>query len=186
MIASLRAAELTTAEQQRLLEARVAERTAELTQALANLSETISARDKLSEAIRELANPVLPVIDRVLVTPLIGTIDTLRATHLQQTLLRAVEQHQAHSLIIDVTGVPIVDTQVAQALVQIAQATRLLGAQTVLVGVRPELAQAIVGLGIDLRTIITQADLQSGVRYTLQHGGGSHANSRTLTHAAYA
>jgi anti-anti-sigma regulatory factor/HAMP domain-containing protein len=169
MIASLRAANEAIVAQQRLLETRVAERTAELTQTLTSLSETVSTRDQLSEAIRELANPVLPVMQGVLVTPLIGAIDTTRVGHLQQTLLDAIERYQAHSLIIDVTGVPIIDTRVAHALLQIAQSTRLLGAQTILVGLRPELAQTIVGLGVDLSAIVTQSDLQSGVRYTLQH-----------------
>jgi rsbT co-antagonist protein RsbR len=169
MITGLRAANEATAAQQHLLETRVAERTAELTQTLTSLSETASARDQLSEAIRELANPVLPVMEGVLVTPLIGAIDTTRVQYLQETLLRAIERHQAHSLIIDVTGVLIIDTQVAHALLQVAQATRLLGAQTILVGLRPELAQTIVGLGVDLSAIVTQSDLQSGVRYTLQH-----------------
>ncbi len=185
MIAGLRAANDTTAAQQRLLETRVAERTAELTQTLASLRETISARDQLSDAIRELANPVLPVMAGVLVTPLIGAIDTTRAGHLQQTLLRAIEHHQAHSLIIDVTGVPIIDTQVAHLLLQVAKTTRLLGAQTILVGLRPELAQTIVGLGVDLSAIITRSDLQSGVRYTLQHAASSRSNSRTLAHATH-
>jgi rsbT co-antagonist protein RsbR len=82
-----------------------------------------------------------------------------------------------------VTGVPIIDTQVAHALVQVAQATRLLGAQTILVGLRPELAQTIVGLGVDLSALVTQSDLQSGVRYTLRHTSADRSNSRTIAHA---
>jgi rsbT co-antagonist protein RsbR len=183
MIAGLLAAKDASAAQQQQLETRVAERTAELTQTLKSLGEAASARDQLSEAIRELANPVLPVIEGVLVTPLVGAIDTTRAAHLQHTLLRAIEHHQARSLIIDVTGVPIIDSQVAHALLQIAQSTRLLGAQTILVGLRPELAQTIVGLGVDLGAIVTQSDLQSGVRYTLQRGSSQRSSSRTLAHA---
>src|SRR5436190_22953520 len=84
------------------------------------------------------------------------------------SLLRSIERHRARIVIMDVTGVPLVDTQVAQTLMQAADAARLLGAKTILVGVRPELAQTIVGLGLNLRGLVTCADLQSGVGYALR------------------
>lgn len=183
MIAGLRAASEAAVMQQRLLEIRVTERTAELSQTLATLSETASARDQLSEAIRELANPVLPVLDGVLVTPLIGAIDTTRARHLQQTLLRAIERHQARSLIIDVTGVPLIDAQVAHALLQVAEAARLLGAQTILVGLRPELAQTLVGLGVSLGAVVTRSDLQSAVRSILRRSTFDSTHTHAIAHA---
>ena len=100
--------------------------------------------------------------------PLSGVIDTTRATLLMQSLLWAIEQHSAETVIMDVTGVPIIDTQVARALLQTAGAARLLGAQTILVGLRPELAQTIVGLGVTFTNLVTRADLQSGISYTMQ------------------
>jgi rsbT co-antagonist protein RsbR len=77
------------------------------------------------------------------------------------------QQHRASMVILDVTGVPIIDTQVARTLLETARAVKLLGTQTILVGPRPELAQTIVGLGLDLAGLITQADLQSGVSYAM-------------------
>lgn len=156
------------------LEQRVADRTSALQQALTEreqtlleLKEALHTRDLLSRTVRGLSSPVLPVHDGVLVMPLIGMIDSERATILTQSLLQAIEQHRARTVLLDVTGVPLVDTQVATALLQAAAATKLLGAQPVLVGLRPELAQTIIGLGLDLSMLITYADLQSGIAYAL-------------------
>jgi rsbT co-antagonist protein RsbR len=117
-----------------------------------------------------LSSPVVPLLEGILVMPLVGVIDTERAALLLSTLLTATERHRASMVIVDVTGVPIVDTQVARVLLEAASAIRLLGAQTVLVGLRPELAQTIVGLGLDLTSLVTRADLQSAVSYALQQG----------------
>jgi anti-anti-sigma regulatory factor/HAMP domain-containing protein len=157
------------------LELRVAERTADLQQAidtqeatLKDLREAIGARQTLERAIQELSSPVLPVLDGVLVMPLIGVIDSERAALLVTALLSAIELHRARIVLLDVTGVPIVDTQVARVLLQAADAAQLLGAEPILVGIRPELAQTIVGLGLDLSRLKTQSDLQSGIRYASQ------------------
>ncbi|MFL5801391.1 MAG: HAMP domain-containing protein [Roseiflexaceae bacterium] len=148
------------------------QRGAEVEQTLDELRQSVKERDELSQTIRELASPVLPVMRGVLVMPLIGVIDTERVALLTQALLTAVERHRAVSVILDVTGVPLVDTQVARALLHIAETTRLLGAQTILVGLRPELAQTIVGLDLSLTGLITQADLQSGITYAMQRQRG--------------
>jgi anti-anti-sigma regulatory factor/HAMP domain-containing protein len=157
------------------LELRVAERTADLQHAidaqeetLRDLREAIGARQTLEKAIQELSSPVLPVLDGVLVMPLIGVIDSGRAALLVTALLSAIEQHGARIVLMDVTGVPLVDTQVARVLLQAADAARLLGAEPILVGIRPELAQTIVGLGLDLSGLRAQSDLQSGIRYASQ------------------
>jgi len=158
------------------LEQTVGERTAALRdslaereQTLSDLREALDARDQLNATVRELSSPVLPVLDGVLVMPLIGVIDSARASFVMQTLLQAIEVHRAHSVLIDVTGVPLIDTMVAAALLNAASAVRLLGAEPMLVGIRPELAQTLVGLGIDLSQLITHANLQSGLTYTLTH-----------------
>jgi anti-anti-sigma factor len=156
------------AEQQRTLETRVSERTADLERTLADLRESTTVREQLRATVRELASPVVPVLDGILVMPLVGVIDSERAGQLTSTLLRAVEQHRASMVILDVTGVPIIDTQVARTLLTAARAVKLLGTQTMLVGLRPELAQTIVGLGLDLGGLITEADLQSGVSYAMR------------------
>src|SRR5690606_21338059 len=116
------------------LEQRIAERTHELAQAnaeqervLAELKASLSERDMLSATVRELSSPVLPLVDGILAMPLIGVIDTARAAQLQEALLGAIERHRARIVLIDVTGVPVIDSQVAQALLKAADATRLLG-----------------------------------------------------------
>lgn len=156
------------------LERRIAERTADLEQAnaeqqrvLAELRASLDERAMLSATIRDLSSPVLPLADGVLAMPLIGVIDSARAAQLRESLLVAIERHRARSVLIDVTGVPLIDTQVAQALLQTASAARLLGARPVLVGIRPELAQTIVGLGLDLSDLDAQPDLQAGIRRAL-------------------
>jgi rsbT co-antagonist protein RsbR len=110
--------------------------------------------------------------------PLIGVIDSERAAILTHSLLQAIEQHRARTVLIDVTGVPLIDTQVAALLLEAAAATKLLGAQPVLVGLRPELAQTIVGLGLDLSVLITHTDLQSGINYALGQQSSWAAGSR--------
>jgi rsbT co-antagonist protein RsbR len=119
-------------------------------------------------ALRELSTPLIPVRDDVLVMPLVGTLDSMRAQQIIEALLSGVEQQGARAAIIDITGVSIVDTQVANALLQAAQAVRLLGAQVVLTGIRPEVAQTLVGLGVDLRAITTRATLQDGIATVLR------------------
>jgi rsbT co-antagonist protein RsbR len=104
--------------------------------------------------------------------PLVGAVSSARASLLIKSLLFAIEQHRADFVIIDVTGVPIIDTQVAKALLQAADAARLLGTRTILAGLRPELAQTIVGLGLDLTGLSAQADLHSGVEYAMRHRVG--------------
>jgi anti-anti-sigma regulatory factor/HAMP domain-containing protein len=150
----------------------------ERTRVLAELGQAISERDQLIATIREVSSPVVPVLDGILVMPLIGVIDSQRATTITVALLAAIEQHRAKIAIIDVTGVPLIDTQVAQALLQAAGAARLLGTSTVLVGLRPELAQTIVGLNLNLTGLVTRADLQSGVTYAMQVVRQRHVNSR--------
>lgn len=95
--------------------------------------------------------------------PLIGTIDTERAQQILEALLNGVTSSKAHVALIDITGVPVIDTQVIDILMHAAQACRLLGARVMLTGIRPEVAQTIVGLGIDLREIETCATLQLGI-----------------------
>lgn len=99
--------------------------------------------------------------------PLIGSIDSMRAQQIIETLLEGVNTTGAHIVILDVTGVPVVDTQVANTLLRSAQAVRLLGAEVLLTGIRPEVAQTIVGLGLDLSHIRTMASLQDGIVYAL-------------------
>ncbi|MEF3273188.1 MAG: PAS domain S-box protein [Chloroflexus sp.] len=119
-------------------------------------------------ALRELSTPIVPIMQGVIAMPLIGSIDSMRAQQVIETLLEGVNTSGAEIVILDITGVPVVDTQVANTLLRSAQAVRLLGAQVVLTGIRPEVAQTIVGLGLDLSDIRTLASLQDGISYALK------------------
>jgi anti-anti-sigma factor len=145
------------------------ERTTELEHTLADLQASVATRDQLSITVRMLASPVIPVMEGILVMPLIGAIDSARAAHMMETILHAVDQQHAQVVLLDVTGVPLVDTYVAQALLHIMRAVQLLGAKTMLVGLRPELAQTIVGLGLNLSALVTYANLQEGIRAAMQN-----------------
>jgi rsbT co-antagonist protein RsbR len=126
--------------------------------------------DAQRAALRELSTPLIPISDNVLIMPLIGTIDSQRAQQVMESLLEGVAQHQADLVILDITGVSVVDTQVAQAFIQAAQAVRLLGAQVMLTGIQPQIAQTLVHLGADLGSIITRGSLQSGIATALNGG----------------
>jgi rsbT co-antagonist protein RsbR len=151
------------------LEATVNERTAGLQEALrtveqreAQLQQALADLQASQATIRELSAPVLPVLPGVLIAPLVGAIDESRATVFVANVLRAVERERAQQVIFDVTGVPLIDTQVARMILQAADAVRLLGAQVILVGIRPEVAQTVVGLGVAL-DMKTYADLQLAI-----------------------
>ncbi|WP_437954457.1 STAS domain-containing protein [Sorangium sp. So ce119] len=118
-------------------------------------------------ALRELGTPLIPIADGVIAMPLIGTIDGERAQQILETLLNALGERQATVAILDITGVKHVDGDVAAALVRVAQAARLLGAEVVLSGIRPVVAQALVDLGTELRGLVTCGTLQSGIAYAL-------------------
>jgi rsbT co-antagonist protein RsbR len=125
--------------------------------------------DAQRNALRELSTPLIPISDNVVIMPLIGTIDSQRAQQIMEALLDGVAQHQASLVILDITGVSMVDTQVAQTFIQSAQAVRLLGAQVMLTGIQPQIAQTLVHLGVDLSGIITQGSLQAGIAAALRH-----------------
>ena len=107
---------------------------------------------------------MLPINRDTLVMPLIGALDTTRLMQVQEQALGRLAATRARRLLLDVTGVPVIDTQVAQGLIRVVQAARLLGAQVILVGIRPEVAQSIVGLGVQLTGIRTFSDLQSALK----------------------
>ncbi len=131
------------------------------------LREIVSQQQQLIDTIRELSAPLLPVHDRILVLPLIGHIDSTRSAQIMESLLMGVQRYQARFVIVDITGVPVVDTAVANHLIQATRATSLLGAHCMLVGIAPEVAQTLVQLGVDLSGLVTRADLQAGIAYAL-------------------
>lgn len=114
-------------------------------------------------ALAELSTPLIPINDEIVVMPLIGTIDSQRAQQIIDALLTGISASTARVAILDITGVSVIDTYVANALLRAAQGCRLVGAQVILTGMRPEVAQTVVGLGVDLRALITCSSLQNGI-----------------------
>lgn len=127
----------------------------------------ISARDttarKQQEAIRELSTPVLLIRDRLLLLPIIGVIDTHRARLITEGLLHAIRANRARAVVMDVTGVATIDSKVANHLLQTVAAARLMGASVIVTGLSSDVAQSLVTLGIDLRTLNAVGDLQGGI-----------------------
>ncbi|WP_409273162.1 RsbT co-antagonist protein RsbRA [Neobacillus sp. SCS-31] len=119
-------------------------------------------------ALQELSAPLIPVFEKITVMPLVGTIDTERAKQIMENLLTGVVKHRSEVVLIDITGVPVVDTMVAHHIIQAAEAVRLVGAKCMLVGIRPEIAQTIVNLGIDLNQFTTKNTLKKGVEAALE------------------
>jgi rsbT co-antagonist protein RsbR len=162
----------------------ITERTAALQHALwdveqreSHLTQTLSELRTSQRVVQELSAPVIPVLAGVLVAPLVGALDGARATILTGNLLSAVEQQHTRYVIFDITGVPIVDTHVAQVLIQTTSALRLLGAEVLLVGIRPEVAQTMVALNIDLGTVVTYADLREAIESLLPRNGWQRSSS---------
>lgn len=137
----------------------------------ASLRVMVAQQRQLIDTITELSTPVVPVHDHILILPLIGTIDSRRSTQIMDSLLASVQQHQAYFVIIDITGVPLVDTAVAGHLMQAIRAVKLLGAECVIVGVSPEIAQTIIGLGIDVQGLTARGTMQDGIAYALARQG---------------
>jgi rsbT co-antagonist protein RsbR len=113
--------------------------------------------------IRELSTPVLQLRERLLILPIIGILDSRRATQLTEQLLDAIRDHRARVVVIDVTGVPAIDETVANHLVQTVKACRLMGAGVIITGLSPDIAQTLVTLGVDLSMMNPVGDLQGGI-----------------------
>jgi rsbT co-antagonist protein RsbR len=139
----------------------------------------------------ELSTPVVKLWDRVLALPLIGTLDSQRTQVVMETLLQQIVQDGAEVAIIDITGVPTVDTLVAQHLLKTVTAARLMGADCIISGVRPSTAQTIVHLGVDLQDVMTKATLADAFRVALQRMGlrvarkeSDSKSKQTISHPA--
>jgi rsbT co-antagonist protein RsbR len=115
------------------------------------------------DAIRELSTPVLPLRDGMLILPVVGVVDSHRAHQLTQHLLEAIRQSRATVAVVDITGVPSVDSKVANHFIQTVEAAKLMGTIVILTGLSPAIAKALVTLGVDLSKLNTVGDLQGGV-----------------------
>jgi rsbT co-antagonist protein RsbR len=118
-------------------------------------------------AIRELSTPVIKVYDRVLLLPIVGTVDTQRAHQIMETVLVQVVEQQAKVMILDIAGVPVVDTKVADHILKTTAAVQLLGAQTILTGISASVARTVVQLGLEITRMHTRSKLSEGIELAL-------------------
>lgn len=126
---------------------------------------------RLERALAELAVPVIPILEEVIVLPLIGSIDTRRAQIIMENLLQGIAHFQATVAIIDITGVPVVDTAVADTLMRAVKAASLLGAQVILSGISAQIALTLVSIGLDMSHVLTRGQLRESVTTALKLRG---------------
>lgn len=134
---------------------------------LSELKAAFEEKTQLLELIRQASTPIAPVVDGILVVPLVGVFDAFRAEILTEKLLQSVTTARARVVILDITGVPVFDAEAAQLVIRLAQAVRLLGSEMMLVGVSSEIARTIVELGVDLKGLKTLGTLQTGLAQAL-------------------
>ena len=135
------------------------------------------------EALRELSTPVLQIREHLLILPIIGALDSARARQLTEQLLGAIQEKRATVVVIDITGVATIDRTVANHLVQTVEASRLMGASTILTGLSSEIAQTLVDLGVDLGMMKTVGDLQGGLVEAERLAGYRDGAARNSTRA---
>ncbi len=146
------------------LEQRVEERTAEL-------QEVMEEAQQQSDMIMQMSTPVITLWRGIMLIPLIGTLDTARAAQMMDRLLQGIVDTSASVVILDVTGVPVIDTSVARHLLEAVAASKILGATMILTGISPEIAQTLTQLGVDFGAILTRGSLQSAVAEALRMVG---------------
>lgn len=132
---------------------------------------TQQREDQLRAVIQELSTPIIPIYRGVLVLPLVGAIDSMRSQEITERLLEEIVRQQADMVIIDITGVSVVDTSVANHLIMTAQAVNLLGSKVIFTGISSTIAQTIIQLGVNLGDVVTLSNLQAGMLYALEQMG---------------
>ncbi len=138
---------------------------------ITDMQATQQREDQLRAVIQELSTPIIPIYRGVLVLPLVGAIDSLRAQEITERLLEEIVRKQADLVIIDITGVSVVDTSVANHLIMTAQAVSLLGSRVIFTGISTMIAQTIIQLGINMGDVMTLSNLQAGMQFALEQLG---------------
>jgi rsbT co-antagonist protein RsbR len=161
---------------QRQLETDLRQRNAELAASEAAKTELI---DKLRYSIQELSTPILEVWDDVLVMPIIGVVDSRRTADMVQRLLTEVARSQASYVIVDLTGVEVVDTKTADHLLKLIRKVEVVGARCVLTGIRPAVAETLVDIGVDFSRITTLRNLKHGLREAMRHARREHEGAQS-------
>jgi anti-anti-sigma regulatory factor len=134
--------------------------------------------ERQSATIRALGTPVIQVWDEILCLPVIGTVDSARTAEMMQGLLEAIVRERARYAIVDLTGVLIVDTSTADHLIQLFRAARVLGVDSVLCGIRPAVAQTIVGLGLELGSVRTMRSLRDALKWCIRSRAAERATTQ--------
>ncbi|HEX6288730.1 MAG TPA: STAS domain-containing protein [Herpetosiphonaceae bacterium] len=161
--------------QSRANERALRQRQDELLQTVEELQKAQASQQSLAATVRSLSLPIIPVAVGVIVMPLIGALDQQRAWDFEQRFLEGIQQHQAYTAVLDLTGVPPIDQDAASVVMRAVGGAKLLGAQTILVGIRPEIAQSIVALGMSKNGFATALTLQDALD-TLLHRRARPAN----------
>lgn len=152
--------------------------------ARAQMTDQLSTIEAQAVALREMSVPILPISTTAILMPLVGALDRDRLAVVQDRALEAIQQNNVRWLLLDVTGVPFIDEPVAQGIMQVVVAARLLGTKVMLVGIRPEVAQAMASLGVDLSHIVTHRSLERATAFAqtqllyAQHGRRAEAHAR--------
>ena len=131
------------------------------------------------QELLELTTPVVELWEDIIALPLIGTLDSARTQVVMENLLQKIVETESELAIIDITGVPTVDTLVAQHLLKTVSAIRLMGADCIISGIRPQIAQTIVHLGVDLSEVTTKATLADAFKLALQRSGRNLGKAQT-------
>lgn len=146
------------------------------------VSQYVATRESVirsqAQSLLDMATPVITLWDSILLLPLVGVVDSVRAVQIAECLLEAIGRSEAEITLIDVTGVPVMDTSVARHLLRTVAAARMLGTQVILTGISPTTAQTMVKLGIDLSSVPTRGSLKAGVALALSLTGRQVLNRR--------
>ncbi len=135
---------------------------------LSKMEELVRNLREQQNVVMELSTPVIRVWDKILVLPLIGTVDSVRAQQVMENILIKISETESQVVIIDITGVPVIDTLVASHLIKTVAAVKLLGADSIITGINPEIAQTLVHLGVDLNEVVTKANLERGIEIAMK------------------
>lgn len=125
-------------------------------------------QERQEEALTAMATPIIEIWDDVVTLPIVGVIDSTRATEMKEALLQTVQRLGARIAIVDMTGVEVVDTSTADHIVRLMQGVRLLGAQGIITGIRPQVAQIMVNMGVEIAGVMTLRSLREGLRHSLR------------------
>lgn len=147
------------------------EKSALLEQLTEERQQALRIQQQLIDAILTIDTPILPLLPGVLTVPLVGVLDDQRMSHMHEQFLQYLGQHQSQIALLDITGVSVVDTFVASSLIHLVEGAQLMGCRVILVGIRPDIAQSLVGLGVSLDHITTFASLADGLRAALPYMG---------------